>query len=111
MDSFRTRAFLTLTALIVMGGGQPTLAAEVSRHPDACEVLATTGRSEAGRARESGETCARVDHRLSPRVLRPPARTRERPIDRLRSRGEGAPKATGDKGARRQFNAEQRNGR
>ena len=111
MDSLRTRAFLTLAVLIVIGGGQPALAVEVSRHPDACEVLATTGRSEAGRARESGETCARVDHRLPPRVVRPPARTRERPIDRLRSRGEGAPKATGDKGARRQFNAEQRNGR
>lgn len=111
MDRCRTRAFLTLAVLIVVGAGQPALAAEVSRRPDACEVLATTGRSEAGRARESGETCARVDHRLSPRVLRPPAKKRERPIDRLLSRGEGAPKVTGDKGARRQLNAEQSKGR
>ena len=104
MKVFRTSALLVLVVLIVLGSAGPILAAEVSRHPDRCRVLASTGKSEAGRDRKSRTTCARVDNRPSHHVLRPPTRKHERPIDRLRSRGEGKPKASGDKGARREFN-------
>jgi hypothetical protein len=108
MDFSRAGALLVLVVLIVFGVGRPTLAAEVARHSDACQVLATTGKSEAGRDPESRTTCARVDNRLSPHVLRPPAKKRERPIDRLRSRGEGSLKVSGDKGARRQLHEDSR---
>jgi len=43
--------------------------------------------------------------------LRPPATKRERPIDRLRSRGEGRLKVSGDKGAKRQLHEDQRSHR
>ena len=108
MDVSRAGALLMLVVLIVFGVGRPTLAAEVSRHSDACQILATTGKSEAGRDPESRATCARVDNRPSPYFLRPPEKKRERPIDRLRSRGEGRLKVSGDKGARRQLNEESR---
>ena len=84
---FRTGALLVLVVLIVFGAGEPVLAVEVSRHPDACRVLATTGKSEAGRDPERRATRARVDNRSSPHFLRPPGTKHERPIDCLRSRG------------------------
>ena len=108
MNYARAGALLVLVVLIVFGSGQPALAAEVSRHPDGCRVLASTGKSEAGRDPESRATCARVDNRPPTHSLRPPERKHERPIDRLRSRGEGRIKATGDKGARRELHEESR---
>jgi hypothetical protein len=103
MNISRAGALFALVVLFVIGSGGPALAAEVSRHPDRCHILASTGRSEAGRDRESRTTCARVDNRPSRHVSRHPKQKHERPIDRLRSRGEGRPKASSDKGARRQF--------
>jgi hypothetical protein len=104
MTVFRTGALLVLVVLIVLGSGGPILAAEVSHHPDRCRILASTGKSEAGRDPERRTTCARVDNRPPHHVSRPPRKEHERPIDRLRSRGEGRPKASGDKGARREIN-------
>jgi hypothetical protein len=43
--------------------------------------------------------------------LRAPEKKRERPIDRLRSRGEGKLKAIGDKGAKRQLDEDSRSRR
>jgi hypothetical protein len=106
----RVGSFL-LAVLIFCASGGPSLAAEVSRHPDGCRVLASTGKSEAGRDPESRATCARVDNRPPTHTLRPPEKKRERPIDRLRSRGEGKLKAIGDKGARRQLDEEPRSRR
>ncbi len=124
MDVSRVGVMLLLAVLIVVGTGQPALAVEVSRHPDTCRILASTGKSESGREpeaereseaerqsedgreKESRRTCARVDNRLPAHLLRPPEKKRERPIDRLRSRGEGTLKVSGDKGARRQLNLE-----
>ena len=108
MSSSRTGALLVLVVLFFCGVGRPALAAEVSHHPDGCRVLASTGKSEAGRDPESRQTCARVDNRPSPYFLRSPDKKHERPIDRLRSRGEGRIKATGDKGARRELHTESR---
>jgi len=108
MTYSRAGALLVLSVLIVFGSGRPTLAVEVSRHPDKCQVLATTGKSEAGRDPESRATCARVDNQPPRHSLRPPEKKHERPIDRLRSRGEGRLKVSGDKGARRQLNEEAR---
>jgi hypothetical protein len=106
MDFSRAGALLVLAILIAFGSAGPTLAVEVSRHPDGCRVLASTGKSEAGRDPETRETCARVDNRLPSHVLRAPVKTHERPIDRLRSRGEGKLKATGDKAAKRELREE-----
>jgi len=103
MNVFRTGALLMLAALIAIGSGGPTLAAEVSHHPSQCRILARTGKSEAGRDPESRRTCARVDNRPPQHSVRHPQKKHERPIDRLRSRGHGRPKATGDKGAKRQL--------
>ena len=103
MNALRAGALLVLAVLIAVGSSGPMLAVDVSRHSDRCHILASTGKSEAGRDRESRTTCARVDNRPSPHFLRPPRKKHERPIDRLRSRGEGRLKASGDKGARRQL--------
>src|SRR5918994_73173 len=103
MDLSRASALLVLAVLLVFGSAGPTRAVEVSRHPDGCRVLASTGKSEAGRDPESRETCARVDNRPPTHTLRGPEKKYERPIDRLRSRGEGRIKATGDKAARREL--------
>jgi hypothetical protein len=108
MTYSRAIALLVLVVLIVIGSGRPALAVEVSRHSDACRILATTGKSEAGRDPESRATCARVDNRPSPHFLRPPEKKHERPIDRLRSRGEGSLKVSGDKAAKRQLHEEPR---
>jgi hypothetical protein len=104
MNVFRTGGLLALVVLIVIGSSGPILAAEVNRHAHACRILASTGKSEAGRDPESRATCARVDNRPPHHGVRPPKKKHERPIDRLRSRGEGRPKASGDKGAKRQLN-------
>ena len=85
MTYSRAGALLVLSVLIVFGSARPTLAVEVSRHPDKCQVLATTGKSEAGRDPESRATCARVDNRPPRHSLRPPEKKHELPIDRLRS--------------------------
>ncbi len=111
MTYARAGALLLLVALIVFAAGGPTLAVEVTRHPDRCRVLASTGKSEAGRDPESRATCARVDNRLPAHLLRRTERKHERPIDRLRSRGEGRIEATGDKGARRELREESRSRR
>ena len=103
MNGSRTGALLVLVVLIVLGSGDAALAAEVSRLSDRCHILASTGKSEAGRDRESGKMCARVDNRPSRHVVGHPKKKHERPIDRLRSRGEGRPKVSGDKGAKRQL--------
>ena len=108
MDSFRAGALLVLVVLIAFAAGWLALAAEISRHPDRCRVLASTGKSEAGREPESRGTCARVDNQPPTHILRPPKKKHERPIDRLRSRGEGSLKVSGDKGARRQLHEEPR---
>ena len=108
MDVFRAGAVLVLVVLVVFGASRPALAVEVDRHPDGCQVLASTGKSEAGHDPESRATCARVDNRPSPHFLRPPEKKHERPIDRLRSRGEGSLKVSGDKGAKRQLREESR---
>ena len=108
MDYARAGALLVLVVLIVFAVGQPALAVEVSRHPGGCRILASTGKSEAGRDPESRETCARVDNRPDPHFLRGPKKEHERPIDRLRSRGEGRINATGDKAARRELHEESR---
>jgi hypothetical protein len=108
MTYFRAAALLVLVVLVTFGSGRPTLAVEVYRHPDRCRILASTGKSEAGRDRESRETCARVDDRLPAHHLRRAEKKHERPIDRLRSRGEGRIQATGDKGARRELHEESR---
>ena len=107
----RAGALLMLVVLIIATAGRPALAADVSRHRDGCQVLASTGKSEAGRDPETRATCARVDNRPSPHFLRPPEKKRERPIDRLRSRGEGSPQVSGDKGARRQLDEQPRSRR
>jgi hypothetical protein len=108
MNYSRAGALLVLVVLFVFGSSGPASAVEVSRHPDGCRVLASTGKSEAGRDPEGRATCARVDNRLPLHVLRPPEKTHERPIDRLRSRGEGRIKATGDKAAKRELREESR---
>ncbi len=102
---------LLMAALTVIATGGPALATEVSRHSGACDVVASTGRAEAGRNRGSGETCARVDNRPRPHFLRPPVRKGIRPIDRLRSRGEGALRVTDEREARRQANEDRRRDR
>jgi hypothetical protein len=108
MNVFRTAAPLVLAGPIVIGSGGPTLAVEVAHHPDQCRILARTGKSEAGRDPESRRTCARVDNRPPHHIVRHPHKKHERPIDRLRSRGEGRPKASGDKGAKRQLHKHHR---
>ena len=104
MNGFRTGALFVLVLLIVLGSGDAALAAEVSRQSDRCHILASTAKSEAGQDRESGKSCARVDNRPSPHVVRQAKKKHERPIDRLRSRGEKRPKVSGDKVAKRQLN-------
>ncbi len=108
MTNARFGVLPLLVVLIVFAATQPALAVEVSRHPDGCRILASTGKSEAGRDPESRETCARVDNRPDPHFLRGPEKKHERPIDRLRSRGEGRIKATGDKAAKRELRQESR---
>ena len=103
MNMSRTGTLLALALLIAFGSSDAALAVGVFHHPDRCRILARTGNSEAGRDPESRRTCARVDNRPPHHVVRHSQKKHERPIDRLRSRGEGRPKATGDKGARRQF--------
>ena len=108
MTCFRAGALLVLVVLTVITAVPPALAAEVSRYPNRCQVQASTGKSEAGRDPESRATCARVDNRLPDHVSIREEKKHERPIDRLRSRGEGRIQATGDKGAIRELREESR---
>ncbi len=70
---------------------------------DDCERVTTTGQAVARRRCDGTRTEASVDNRITvidPRSVR---KTHERPIDRLRSRGEGRIHATGDKGAKQEL--------
>jgi hypothetical protein len=70
-------------------------------HTD-CKQMASTGRAVARRCAD-GRTEAHVDNRINVHLAPYPPRFRHRPIDRLRSRGEGKIRAAGDKGARREL--------
>ena len=77
---------------------------------EACEHVTTTGRATVRRRCDGTRTEASVDHRITvrdPRVVRP---THERPVDRVRGRGEGRIHATGDKGASRELREKARRG-
>jgi hypothetical protein len=72
-------------------------------HDADCERVTTTGRATVRRRCDGTRAHASVDNRITvkdPRVVR---KTHERPIDRVRARGEGRIHATGDKGARREM--------
>jgi hypothetical protein len=93
--------------VVIIATGQPTLAMTASPQSDDCEVTATTRHSVAGRDCE-GKPFAHVDHRPAPHNVWPRERNGERPIDRLRSRGEGALKASDERDARRELREEPR---
>ena len=102
----RRRAVAILSLATTFCAGWPRLAAAGVRRDADCDderhcdrpITASTGRAEAGRDC-AGRTFARVDHdpphppRLTGR------REHDHPIERVRARGEGRIKATGDKGA------------
>lgn len=76
-----------------------------------CERVTTTGRATVRRRCDGTRVEASVNHHIDvrdPRVVRP---THERPVDRVRARGEGRIHATGDKGARRELREKMRRGR
>lgn len=76
-----------------------------------CERVTTTGGATVRRRCDGTRTHVSVDHRITvrdPRVVRP---THERPVDRVRGRGEGRIHATGDKGARRELHEKAHRGR
>ena len=107
MNGFRTGAFLVIVSQLSADPVVRPLPRNFPRHPDGCRVLTTTGKSAAGRDAESGTTCARVDNRPSPHLLRSSKKKHEHRINRLRSCGEGRLKASGHQGAKPQLNAEQ----
>ena len=78
---------------------------------DACERVTTTGRAVVRRRCDGTRTEVHVDNRLPVPSPRSTPREHERPIDRLRSRGEGRIRATGDKGARRELREKAHRGR
>lgn len=89
----------------VVAGGR-----DLDDEDENCERITTTGRATVRRRCDGTRSEASVDHRITitdPRAVR---KTRERPIDRLRARGEGRIHATGDKGARRELREKARRG-
>jgi hypothetical protein len=99
----------------MLASGRPTIATAVrvvagSRdrdghdpHDKDCERVTTTGRATVRRRCDGTRAHASVDNRIAvsdPRAVR---KTHERPVDRLRARGEGRIHATGDKGAQREL--------
>ena len=103
---------LALVVLPTIGSARPTRAAMVRvgaddhDQDDACERVTTTGRAIVRRRCDGTRTEAHVDNRIPVTRPRSAPREHERPIDRLRSRGEGRIQATGDKGARRELREE-----
>lgn len=112
MNRRRLLSTLALVVVPMVAGRRPTIATTVrvgdgghdhDGQDEDCERGATTGRATASRRCDGTRTEARVDNRVTitdPRAVR---KTHERPIDRLRSRGDGRIQATGDKGARREL--------
>jgi len=101
----RRRALALLSFATMFVASWPHLVAAGTKRDDECEdeqhgdgrITASTGRAEAGRDC-SGRTFARVDH--DPDIPRVSGRKEhDHPIERVRARGEGKIKATGDKGA------------
>ena len=111
------RHVLSALALVVLPAltcGRPVLATMVAAvsedrdHEDGdqdkdCERVTTTGRAVVRRRCDGTRTEAHVDNRITVHDPRTAPKTHERPVDRLRSRGEGRIHATGDKGARREL--------
>lgn len=89
-------------ALAVIGWSPPATLATAPK-PEGCKRIVTTGGSFIGRNCDTGRRVVRVRHQEPPRFSTP--QRHERPVDRLRSRGEGRIHAVGDKGARRELRA------
>lgn len=109
MNRRRVLTGLALALLATITGGWTTLATVFRTTRDAadedndCEATATTGRATARRRCDGTRTEAHVDNHITVRDPRSAPKEHAHPIDRLRSRGEGRIKATGDKGARREL--------
>jgi hypothetical protein len=73
--------------------------------PDGCKRVVTSGHAFVGHRCRAGKRVTRVDHNTLPhnphRANEHPRR--ERPLERLLTRGDGRIKAQGDKGARREL--------
>ena len=121
----RMLAALALVGLPTLAGGRPVLATAVrvvagvrgQDDPDdpddpdeACERVTTTGRAVVRRRCDGTRSEAHVDNRITVTDPRSAPKEHERPIDRLRSRGDGRIQATGDKGARRELREQARRG-
>jgi hypothetical protein len=102
MNVGRVLVVLTIAQLLVLVSFSTTLA--VAR-PDGCRRVVTTGPSFIGHDCHHDKRITRVDNRP---VVNDPRRStgsphRERPFERLLTRGDGQIKAHGDKGARREL--------
>ena len=129
MNRRRLLSALALVGLPALAGSRPTLGAEVrvvagahtrddqddtddqDDQDEACERVTTTGRAVVRRRCDGTRTEASVDNRIAAPISRSTRREHERPIDRLRSRGEGQIQATSEKGARRELREKARRGK
>ena len=122
MHRRRMLSALSLIVVSVLSGGRPAVAAAVrvvtgghdrddhDNQDKDCERVTTTGRATVRRRCDGTRAQASVDNHITitdPRAVR---KTHERPVDRLRARGEGRIHATGDKGARRELHEKRRRG-
>jgi hypothetical protein len=96
---------LFVLALALFVGAASTATSVAIPRPDGCRRVVTTGPAFIGRHCKAGQRVVRVDHR--PVIVNPHRAARfprfERPVDRLRTRGDGRIKAHGDKAARREL--------
>lgn len=119
VDRRHMLASLTFVGLSLLVGSQGAQATAVRftagnrdprDHDEDCERVTTTGHATVRRRCDGSRTEASVDNRVTVTDPRAPRKTYERPVDRLRARGEGRIHATGDKGARRELHEKGRRG-
>jgi len=95
---------LAIALLVVTSAGFSDSVVAIPR-PDGCKRVVTSGPAFIGHHCRAGRRVTRVDHRTLPhnphRANEHPRR--ERPLERLLTRGDGRIKAQGDKGARREL--------
>lgn len=102
---------LAIALLIVTSAGFSASVVAVPR-PDGCKHVVTTGPAFIGRHCRGVGRVTRVDHRTMPHN---PHRAngfprRERPLERLLTRGDGRIKAHGDKAALRELREKNKHG-
>jgi hypothetical protein len=112
MSAHRLSLALAIALLVVTSAGLPAPGAQAIPRPDGCKHVVSTGTAFTARDCRNARRVARVDNTARPHDPRRATTypRRERPLERLLTRGDGRIHARGDKAGLRELREKQNRG-